>query len=179
MGQVDQVVGVQVPSPVVLAVPHDVVPRQVLLVEEDYHPVVGMPDNRPAEAEGHVLSLRRINVDDAVTHLVVLGDLGRVGLRPEGEALLINEVRGQVLEFVALQLDGLELLLDGVLVRLQLPDKVGVQRVETHLYEGQVGEGDLLNPGHGLLETHDYLKFVEGFPEEVLKRVNHRVFPLH
>lgn len=179
MGQVDQVVGVQVPAPVVLAMPHDVIARQVLLVEEDYHPVVGVPDDRPAEAEGHVLSLRRINVDHAVTHLVVLGDLGRVGLRPEGEAFLINEVRWKVLEFVALQLDGLELLLDGVLVRLQLPNQVGVQRVETHFHEGQVGERDLLDPGHSLLETHDDLKFIERFPKEILKRVNHRVFPLH
>ena len=48
MVQVNQVVGVQVPSPVVLAVPHDVISRQLLLVEEDYHSVVVVPrSNNP------------------------------------------------------------------------------------------------------------------------------------
>jgi hypothetical protein len=48
VGQVDQVVRVQVAAPVVLTVAHDVIASQVLLIEEDYDPVVGVADDGPA-----------------------------------------------------------------------------------------------------------------------------------
>ena len=57
VGQVDQVVRVQVAAPVVLTVAHYVIASQVLLIKEDYDPVVGVADDGPAEAEGHVLPL--------------------------------------------------------------------------------------------------------------------------
>ena len=92
VGQVDEMVRAQVAAPVVLTVAHDVISSQVLLIEEDDHPVVGVADDGTAEAEGHILPLRRVDVDDSVTDLIVVRGLVRVGLRPEGEALLVNEV---------------------------------------------------------------------------------------
>jgi hypothetical protein len=56
VGLVSHEVGVQVPAPVVLAVPNNDIARQVLLVEEDYEPVVGLPNDLHAEAEGQELS---------------------------------------------------------------------------------------------------------------------------
>ena len=77
-----------------------------------------MVDEGPAEALGSYSFFFHFDFYDTVAHFVVLGDLGRVEVRQEGGAMLAHEVRGQVLESIVLKLDGLELLLEVVLVHL-------------------------------------------------------------
>jgi hypothetical protein len=73
------VVGVKVASPVVLAMAHDVIASQVGLIEKDYDSVVAVVDEAPTEAEGNVLPLRLIDINDTVTDFIVLEDSVQVG----------------------------------------------------------------------------------------------------
>ena len=138
MSQVDQVVRVDVASLVVLTVAHDGVPTKELLVKEHYHLVVGVSNNSTTKTKWNVLSSGRVNVDNTISHVVIIRGLVRVGLAPEREALLIHKVRREVLIVPTLELDCLELFLDGVLVYIELLNEVRMQSIEAHLNKWQV-----------------------------------------
>ena len=95
----------------------DIITLQELLIKYDDDLVVCLPDHCSSQSEGNVLSLGWIDVDDSVTHLVVLGSLDS-GVRtgPEGELLLEDFVVHEELVTSAIELDGLIVLFDNVLV---------------------------------------------------------------
>jgi hypothetical protein len=138
MGEVDQIVGVDLASLVGLAVAVDVGATKVLLIEEHHNLVVCLTDHCPAKTERHVLSPSGVDVNDTVPHVIVIYGLGGERLRPIGEVLLIQEVGRELLYRAALELDSLVPLtsLQVVLFHIQFLHEVLVEGIETHLDEG-------------------------------------------
>jgi len=71
--QVYQIVRVNITSLVVLTVPVNVVTTKVLLIEENYDTVIGMTHYCASNAKRHILSFRRVDIDNSVTNLIVIG----------------------------------------------------------------------------------------------------------
>jgi hypothetical protein len=108
VGQIDDVVRIQVGALKVLAVVENVATTEELLIKEHYHTVVSVAHDGSTQTEGDIFSLGRIHIDHSVSHIVIIHRLRRVGLTPEGEILLVKEGWVQEFEFTTLKLYCLE-----------------------------------------------------------------------
>jgi hypothetical protein len=71
---------------------HNGITTEELLVKQDYYFVVCVTNNCTAKSERYVLSSGRVDVNDTISHIIIVRSLVGVRLAPEREAFLVHKV---------------------------------------------------------------------------------------